>query len=79
MRKIIKYEVISLELSGGDIFKTIRTENDFADLVNKKIEDGFQPFGELRISVEPSGSAIFGTYGITRLSQVMVLYENIEA
>jgi hypothetical protein len=74
MKKIVHYEVVSIELGGG-LFSEERTENTFTNLINKKIKDGFQPYGELRLSVEQSGSFL-GSSGTTRLSQVMVKYED---
>lgn len=74
MNKIIKYEVVSLELQDGFLSPNI-TENDFTNLINKKIKEGFQPYGELRLSVETSGS-FMGSSSTTRLSQVMVMYES---
>ncbi len=73
MNKIVKYELISVKL-GVDLSSAEITEDDFTKLVNKKIESGFQPYGELRISVETSGSFL-GSGSTTRLSQVMVKYE----
>ena len=74
MKKIVKYELVSIELRSG-LFTPERTENDFIKLVNKKIDQGYQPYGELRMSVETSGS-IMGSSSTTRLSQVMVKYED---
>ena len=74
MRIIKKYEVISIELGGG-LFSEEKTENTFTEIVNKKIKEGFQPYGELQISVAQGGSFL-GTTSYTRLSQVMVSYED---
>tara|TARA_R110002072_G_scaffold39213_5_gene112817 strand:+ start:1445 stop:1672 length:228 start_codon:yes stop_codon:yes gene_type:complete len=74
MKKIVKYEVVSLELYEGLFTSEHTTENDFTELIDKKIKNGFQPYGELRISVETSGS-FMGSSSTTRLSQVMVKYE----
>jgi hypothetical protein len=75
--KIIKYEVVSIRLSNDDLFGKKVTENYFTELIEKKIKQGFQPYGELKISVEESGS-FMGSVSTTRLSQVMVIYdENI--
>ena len=73
MKKIIKYEVVSIQLGGG-LFSEERTENSFTEIVNKKIMEGSQPYGELQISVAQGGSFL-GTTSYTRLSQVMVVYE----
>lgn len=74
MKTIIKYEIISLELGSGFFGHGSTTENDFTDRVNERINEGFQPFGELKISVEQTGS-FMGTSGTTRLTQIMVKYE----
>jgi hypothetical protein len=74
MKKIIKYEVISIELGGGFLSPSV-TENDFTNLVNEKIKDGFQPYGELRLSVKTGGSFL-GSSSTIQLSQVMVKYED---
>ncbi len=76
MKKIIKYEVVSMELgSGGGLFDEGATENDFTNLVNQKIKEGYQPYEGLRLSVE-SGGSFMGSSSTTRLSQVMVQYED---
>lgn len=73
MRKIIKYELVSIDLANHLIGKT-NTENDFTEEVNKKIKEGFQPYGELHVSVAQGGSFL-GTTSSLRLSQVMVIYD----
>lgn len=75
MKNIIKYEVVSLELYDGLFSSEHKSENDFTKLIDKKIKEGLQPYGELRISVETSGS-FMGNSSTTRLSQVMVKYED---
>ena len=74
MQKIIKYEVVSLELDSG-FFSSNVDENDFTKLIEQKITKGFQPYGELRMSVETSGS-FMGSSSYTRMTQVMVKYED---
>ena len=74
MNKIIKYEVVSGELDKGGQSSERKTEEDFTNLINEKIKQGFQPWGELQTSVETSGSFLAAT-SYTRLTQVMVKYE----
>lgn len=76
MKKIIKYEVVSLELDSG-FLSSKRDENDFTKLIEQKITKGFQPYGELQISVETNGSLLGGSSSYTRMTQVMVKYENL--
>lgn len=73
MNKIVKYEVVSVELDEGGLFSERKTENDFTNLINKKIKQGYQPWGELKTSVETSGSFL-GASSETRLTQVIVKY-----
>ena len=74
MQKIIKYEVVSLVLDDGFLSSKV-DENDFTKLIEQKIKKGFQPYGELRMSVETSGSFI-GSRSYTRMTQVIVKYED---
>ena len=74
MQKIIKYEVVSVVLDDGFLSSKV-DENDFTKLIEKKITKGFQPHGELRMSVETSGSFL-GSSSHIRMTQVMVKYED---
>lgn len=74
MSKIIKYEVVSLELDRGFLSSKV-DENDFTKLIQRKIKNGFQPYGELIMSVEASGSFLSSS-SYTRMTQVMVKYED---
>ena len=73
MKKITKYEVVSLELNDGFLCDKVN-EKDFTKLIEQKIEKGFQPYGELIMSIETSSSFLGGS-SYTRMTQVMVKYE----
>ena len=67
-------EVVSLVLDDGFLSSKV-DENDFTKLIELKMTKGFQPYGELRMSVETSGS-FMGCSSYTRMTQVMVKYED---
>jgi hypothetical protein len=71
--KIVEYTVISVTLENRGVFAKPIDELTFSKLVNDKIKEGFQPYGEFKTQVIQKGS-IFGYKSKVVLSQAMVKY-----
>lgn len=70
--KIIDYKIVAYNYYSEDIMNDQRIcyLNDFIELINKEINNGWQPYGDMKIPL------IEGT--IPKLIQVMVKYDNGE-
>ena len=72
MEKVSQYTVITLKLKRKSLFsKTIINEENFSKLVNKKIQEGWQPIGGVSVANMYSDGM---TYGM-KMSQAMVKYK----
>jgi hypothetical protein len=74
MNPIIEYTVVSITLENRGIFAKPIDELTFSKLVNDKIKEGFQPYGDFKTVISQKGS-IFGFKYKVILSQAMVKYQ----
>lgn len=72
--EITDYIIVELECTNVGLVKKPKRKEDFENLVNEKIKEGFQPFGSLNIDHE-NKSSFLAKKKITTYSQAMVKYK----
>ena len=74
MPKIIEYKVINVKLTEKGFFSKGVTENDFTKEVNRMIDKGYQPYGEMKVVASVSGGFMYSDTNVV-MTQAMVKYE----